>query len=120
MGVVEYDNDEIVRLFDADGGKAAKAHEHVAIAGQHGDAPIRSRQSKAKADHGGAAHGAPEIKVQRMIAGRGDVVSCRTEPGNDQEIAAIDQELPHKIAPINHLATFASPRPYFGADQPLR
>ena len=40
MAVVEYDDDEIVRPFDADGGKAAKPHQHVAVAGQHRDTAV--------------------------------------------------------------------------------
>ena len=81
MGIIEHDDREIVRLLDADGGEAAEPHQHVAVAGEHGDAAVRPRQREPEPDHGGAAHGAPEIEVQRMIAGGGDVVGRRAEPG---------------------------------------
>ncbi len=37
-----------------------------------------------------------------MIPGGGDVVGRRAEPGNDQKIAAIDQQLTYEIAPVEH------------------
>ena len=40
MRVVEHDDGEIFRLLDADGGEAADAHQHVAVAGKHGDAAL--------------------------------------------------------------------------------
>ena len=100
--VVEHDDGEIFRLLDADGGEAAHAHQHVAIAGQHGDAAIGLRQSEPEADHRGAAHRAPQIEVERMIAGRGDVIGRRAQPADDEQIAAVDQQLPYEVAPVEH------------------
>ncbi len=102
MGVVEHDDREVFGLLDADGGEAAQPHQHVAVAGQHGDAAFGLRQRQPKADHRGAAHGAPQIKVERMIAGRRGIVGRGAESADDEQIAAIDQKLPHKIAPVEH------------------
>src|SRR5271154_5224123 len=102
MGVIEDDDDEIVRLLDADGGEAADAHEHVAVARDRDDAAAGLRQSKPKRDHRGAAHRAPQIEIQRMVAGRGNVISGGAKPGYDQKIVAVDEDLPHEIAPLKH------------------
>ena len=48
-----------------DGGQRAEAHQHLAIAGEHQDAAVGLRQSEAEADHGGAAHRAPEVEIER-------------------------------------------------------
>ena len=50
-----------------------------------------------------------------MVAGRGHVVSGGAEPGDDQKVAAVDQDLPYEIAPVEHHL-----RPLLAADQPLR
>ena len=57
-------------------------------------------ERQAEADHGGAAHRAPEIEVERMIAAGGGIVSRRTEPGDDQQIAPVGQHLFHECAAI--------------------
>ena len=88
--------------FDADGGEAAHAHQHIAVAGDDGDAAVGPRQRQPEPDHRGAAHGAPEIEVERMVAGRGDIPGRRAEPADDQQIAAVDEKLPHEIPPVEH------------------
>ena len=57
--VVEHDDDEILRLLHPDGGERAHAHQHLAVAGEHGDAALGLGEREAEPDHGGAAHRAP-------------------------------------------------------------
>ena len=53
----------------------------------------RLRQRETKPDHGGAAHGAPQIEIAVVVAGSGEIVSRRAETGHDQQIvgAAFEQ-----------------------------
>jgi len=37
-----------------------------------------------------------------MIAGRGDVIGRRAEAGNDEEVAAVGEELLYEIPPVQH------------------
>jgi len=100
--VVEHDDHEIFRLLDADRGEAAEPHQGLAVAGEHEHAALRFRQREAEPDHGGAAHGTPEIKIERMIAAGSDIVGGRAEPGDDQQIAAIRQQGFDEFAPVEH------------------
>ncbi len=102
MRIVEDDNREILRLLDADRGEAAQAHEEVAVAGDHGDAAVGPRQRKSKPDHRGAAHRAPQIEIERMVAGRCGIVSRRAKPGDDEKIATVGQKLLHEVAAVKH------------------
>ena len=107
MPVVQHDDGEILRLLDPDGGKAAEPHQGFAVAGQHRDPARGLRERQAEADHGGAAHRPPEIEIERMIAAGGGIVSRRTEPGDDEQIAPLGQHLFHECAaierrPIHH------------------
>src|ERR1700730_1837147 len=100
--IVEHDDDEIARLFDPDGGKAAQSHQGLAITRQHENPTRRLRQRKAETDHGGAAHGTPEIEVEWMITTGRNVVGGRAEPGHDQQIFAVDEQLLDELTPIEH------------------
>src|SRR3984893_2855785 len=100
--IVEHDDDEIARLLDPDGGKAAQSHQGLAVARQHENPTRRLCQRKTETDHGGAAHRAPEIEVERMIATGRNVIGGRAEPGNDQQIFAVDEQLLDELTPIEH------------------
>ena len=93
---------EVLRLLDADRGEAAEPHEKIAVAGDHGDAAVGPRQREPKPDHRGAAHRAPEIKIERMVAGGRGIVGRRAEPGDDQQIAAIGEKHTHEFAAVKH------------------
>src|SRR4051812_9211473 len=66
--VVEHHDGQILRLLHANGGEAAKSHQHFAIASDDGDACLRLRQRQAKPDHRGATHRAPEVEVAVVVA----------------------------------------------------
>src|ERR1700730_1199809 len=100
--IVEHDDDEIARLLDPDGGKAAQSHQGLAVTRQHENPTRRLCQRKTETDHGGAAHRAPEIEVERMIATGRNVIGGRAEPGNDQQIFAVDEQLLDELTPIEH------------------
>src|SRR5215470_4567624 len=102
MLIVEHDDDEICRLLDPDGGKAAQSHEGFAVARKHQHAERRLRQRKAEADHGSASHGAPKIEIERMIAAGRNVIGGRPEPGDDKQVLAADEQLLDELAPIEH------------------
>jgi len=104
--------------WDANRGEAPQAHQHVAVTRKRHHAPVGTGKSEAEADHCGAAHGAPEIKIQRVVAGGGDVIGRRAKAGNDEEIAAVDQELLYELTPVEHHRIRYGP--LLGADQALR
>jgi len=59
--------------------------------GDYGDAAIRTRERKPQADHRRAAHPAPDVEIQGMIAAGPDIKRSRTKTGDDQDIAAIGE-----------------------------
>src|SRR5262249_43434994 len=63
MVVVDYDDIEVVRIGDRDGGKAAEAHELLAIAGDDEHAAVGTCLRDPKPDQGSTAHRPPEIVV---------------------------------------------------------
>ena len=67
-----------------------------------GDAAVGTREREAQADHGGAAHGRPEIEVSRAVAGGADVVARRAKPRDDQMVAAIRQDPLDELPPVQH------------------
>src|SRR5579883_342334 len=75
-----------------DGGERAHTHQHLAIAGQHQHPPVGAGERKAEADHCRPAHRAPEIEVERPVAGRRGVVGGGAEPGDHQQIARLAQQ----------------------------
>src|SRR5207344_2652475 len=62
------------------------------VAGQHQHAAGRLCQRDAEPDHRRAAHGAPEIEVERPLAGGGSIVAGRAEAGDDEQVARIAQQ----------------------------
>src|SRR5579883_232142 len=101
--IVEHGEGEVGRPLDADGGKAAHAHQHLAIAGDDENAAPRLRQCQAKPDHRRTPHGSPEREVERVIARRGDVPTRRTEPADHQKIAAFAKQRRHHGAAIERV-----------------
>jgi hypothetical protein len=69
--------------------RAAERHQHVAIAGDHGDAAARLRERQAEADHRRAAEAAPNIEVPRIITTGSDIIGRRADTGDHQQVAAI-------------------------------
>ena len=65
----------------------------------------RLRQRETKPDHGGAAHGAPQIEIARIVAERGQIPGGRAEAGHDQEIVgAVGEQRGHGGAALqSHL-----------------
>ena len=107
---------EIARPLDADGGERAQPHQHLAVAGDDRDAPLRLRQRQPEPDHGGAAHGAPEIEIAVVVAGGGEIPGGRAEAGHDQQIVApVGEQRGHGGAAIE-----LSFGPHLLADQLLR
>src|SRR5262249_27380198 len=102
MLIVEHDDDEIARLLDPDRGKAAQSHQGLAVARKHQYPARRLGQSKAKADHGGTPHGSPKIEIERMIAAGRNIESGGPEPGHDQQVLAVDEEVPDKLTSVKH------------------
>jgi hypothetical protein len=58
------------------------------------------REGEAEADHGRAAHGAPEVEVAVVVAGREEVVAGRAEASDDHQIAAVLHQLAHHLAAV--------------------
>ena len=52
----------------------------------------RLRQREAKADHRRAPHRAPQVEIQRPVAGRAGVVGGGAQAGDDQQVARIAQQ----------------------------
>jgi hypothetical protein len=102
MAVVEHHDGEICWLLDADRREAAEAHQHLAVAGDHRGAAVGTRKRKPETNHRRTAHRAPKIEIERMIACGGDVVGRRAEAGDDEQIAAIDEQAFDDVAPIKH------------------
>src|SRR5215475_3122614 len=100
--IIEHNDDEIARLLDPDGGKAAQSHKSLAITGQDEDPTRGLRQRKAKADHGGATHSPPKIEVEWMIAAGRNVISGRAEPTHDQQVPTLKEQLLDKLTPVEH------------------
>ncbi len=98
---------EIGRTLHRDRGERAHPHQHLAVAGDDEDAPLRPRQREAKPDHRRTPHRAPEIEIARIVAGGRHVPGGRAEPAHDQEIAALGEEGFDGGAPVEHGATSA-------------
>ena len=111
--VVEHDDGEVAGLLHADGGEAAEPHQHLAVAGDDGDARVRLRQRKTEPDHRRAAHRAPEIEVAVVVAGGEGVPGAGAEPRHDEQIlrpvgeqgghrgAAFEHHFTHTLRPIS-------------------
>jgi hypothetical protein len=97
--VVEHHDREVRRALHGDRGETAETHEQLAVAGDHEDPSLGLREREAEADHSGPAHRAPERKVQRAVAGRGDVPSGAAEPRDHEQIARVGKELLGEFAP---------------------
>src|SRR4051794_18662613 len=106
--VVEHRDREIARVLRRDRRQRAEAHEELAVAGDDEHRASRLREGEPEPDHRGAAHRAPKIEVERMIAGGGDVVGRRAEPGDDQEVAPALQEPRDGGAPVERRRHFAN------------
>ena len=87
--VVEHGDRQVGRARTRRWWPASPAHQHVAVPGQHQDAPARLRQRQAQADHRGAAHGAPEVEIQRPVARRGSIIGGGAEAGDHQQVARV-------------------------------
>src|SRR5262249_42250174 len=74
MAVVEHDDGEIAGLLGRDRQEATEPHRLLAVAGDNSDRPLRLRQGEPKADHGRAAHRAPQIEIGIVLAGIEHVV----------------------------------------------
>ena len=98
--VILDEDGEVFGMFDGDGGEAAEAHEHFAVAGDDEDFSGWLGEGEAEADHGGAAHAAPEGKVFRAVAGCGDVPGRGAEPGDDEHVAAVGEDGAAEVAPV--------------------
>ncbi len=90
--VVQHHDREIARLLLADGGQAAHAHQHLAVAGDHDDRQFRLRQRQAETDHDRAAHGAPQIEIAVVVAGGGDVIGRGAEAADRDRALAVVQK----------------------------
>ena len=78
----------------------------------------RLRQRQAEPDHGGAAHGAPQVEIAVVVAGGGEILGGRAEAGHDQQIvAALGEQRGHGGAALELRASFG---PHLLADQLLR
>src|SRR5215212_5557341 len=106
--VVEHRDREIARVLRRDRRQRPKAHEELAVPGDDEHRPSRLREGEPEPDHRGAAHRAPKVEVERMIAGGGDVVGRRAEPGDDQEVAPALQEPRDGGAPVERRRHFAN------------
>ena len=76
----------------ADGREAAHPHQHLAIARDHQHRQVGLRQRDAEADHHRAAHGAPQIEIAVMVAGRGDIVGRGAQSADHDGILAFRQQ----------------------------
>src|SRR4051812_47646884 len=106
--VVEHGDREIARVLRRDRRQRAEAHEEFAVAGDDEHRPSRLRKRKPEPDHRGAAHRAPKVEVERMIASGGDVVGRRAEPGDDQQVAPALQQPRDGGAAVERLRHFAN------------
>src|SRR5579883_702333 len=100
MAVVEHDDGEVAGLLCRDRQQAAEPHQLLAVSGDDSDRPLRLRQGQAESDHGGAAHGAPEIEIARVLAGVEHVIGRRAEAAHDKQIAALGKQRLHRLAAI--------------------
>ena len=91
------------RLLQADGRKASHPHQHLAIARDHHDRQLWLRQRHAQSDHDGAAHGAPQIKITIMIAGRRDIVGRSAETADHDCLLAPRQQGGDNAAPFEKI-----------------
>ena len=85
-------------------------------------------QSEAEPDHGGAAHGAPQVEIERAIAGGAGVVAGRAQAGDHQQLARVPQQFA-ATARRSSVPSFLMPIPslrplqfheHLRADQTLR
>ena len=101
VAVVETDDRKIFRLLDADGGERAERHQHVAVAGDHGDAAVGARQREAEAHRRRAAKPAPDVEIARIVAAGRDVIGRRADAGDDQQAAALLQQFGDELAAVH-------------------
>src|SRR5438477_6463619 len=109
--VVDNDERQVLWTLHRNGRKRAQSHQHLAVArgDQHASRWLRLRQSQA--DYRGAAHGAPQVEIEGMIAGGGKIVCGRSQSRDHQQVSAIcDQSAHHRPTLENgcsrHLNTF--------------
>ncbi len=98
--IVQHDDGEIFGLLQADGGKTAHPHQHLAVAGDHHHRQLRLRQSEAEPDHDSASHGAPQIEVAVVIAGGGDIVGRGAEAPDHDGVLALGEQAGNDAAPV--------------------
>ncbi len=101
--IVQHDDGEVFRLLQADGRETADPHQHLAVTRDHHHRQLRLRQRDAQPDHDRAAHGAPQIEIAVMIAGRGDVISRGAEPADHDSILALCQQAADNAAPVEKI-----------------
>jgi hypothetical protein len=93
--IVHDDHSEVARLLDADGRETAQSHQQFAVAGHHQHAALRLGERQAKADHRGAAHRAPQIEIESVIAGSRGIPGRRAQTRYRQCVAAVAQDIRH-------------------------
>src|SRR5258707_15589658 len=86
--IVEDDDREIARLLDSDGRERTETHQHLSVARNRRNATLWLCQGESQANHRGAAHRAPQIKIPVVVARGGDIPSGRAGTGTDQKIIA--------------------------------
>ncbi len=82
MAVVEHRDREVRRPLHPDRRQCPQPHQHLAVPGDHQDAPPRLGHRQAEPDHRRRSHGAPQIKIARVVADRGGVPAGRAKPGH--------------------------------------
>ena len=101
--VVEHNDREVGRLLQADGRETPHAHQHLAVAGDHDHRQFRLRQREAEPDHDRAAHGAPQIEIAVVIAGRRDVVGRGAEAADHNGVLAVLEQGGDDAAPFEKI-----------------
>ena len=94
---------EIAGLLQADGGERAHPHQHLAVAGDDDHRQVRLRQRQPEPHHDGAAHGAPEIEIAVMVAGRRHVVGGGAEAADGDHALAVFQQAGDDTAAVEKI-----------------
>jgi hypothetical protein len=93
MAVVDHQDRQIGRVENGNRCQRSKVHQQLAVAGQHHDPPVATRQCKAQTHHAGPAHGPGHAIDVGAIRGQSRNIPRRAgKPSNEQEILmAADQ-----------------------------
>src|SRR5262249_23316041 len=91
--VIEHKHGEIPGRLVANHGQRAQSHHHLAVAGDGNHAAARLGQGEAQRGWHRKPHAAPGVEIVGAIPGGVAIPRGAAEPGGDQSVAALPQEL---------------------------